>query len=336
MTSIQRIDSRAFEGLLTEDFINGCVPEETDLDPTVELIKDKASRLALSLFNPGKRDLHFDDKNTFGQLFSQERYGDGFPTILSKIMAYAICLEEYSEEDLVAVENFAERVQEVAGGVFAKLSRGDPNLSYLKDVVEKIDNYGGFYTITRLSDITARWVIPNGEQRSVPSAIDPVSKNLVAVFPDFCQRLLDHYRSEIESYLTEEGRASLRLPNETTSVVIAYKNELARMPKTVVEQLLEKKIDLIFSLQALAIRRDNPHYSAVAYMFIKSSDFITLRTEFGLNPIYTPFTPLRLIFGAVHKNYSTYDEQTILSRMRQSVSLLPLMTFVEGQIQIKV
>lgn len=339
MSVLQRSDSAAFAGLLTSDFVANSVPEETNIDPELELIKGKAALLALTMFDPGKREVRFGANATFGSVFSQDVYGAGFTKGLSILSAYLICLEEEGlSGQSKFVSKFTEKVQETANQIFKRISSGDCKLSDVRKMAEQIDNYGGYYQATKLSETAVKALTP-GAPLKCPLEIDPNSGHLTAkISPDLSQQLLDVYRSEIETYLTEDGKKNLKLPFNTGFVIVAYKDELSTVPGEKLDAILHSNPHVNLSFQSpyvIPVRGDN-RYSLVACTYMESPDIKTTRATMELGELYSEGRPLRFTFGAVYNAHLLCDDESLIKRMRQSQSLKPWMDFIDKKIEARV
>jgi hypothetical protein len=322
-------DVLPFAGLLKYEFVSTAIP--ATLNTTIEAIKDKAALLALTLFDPNNRDLHFGDDKTFGSLFSQNKYGAGFTKGLSILWAYLICLDE-TENELRSpdVLQFAEKVRQVGTDTLLRLKSGEKTLSDVRRQAEQIDNFGGYYNTVCLQADSVKNIVPEGVI-NVAVEIDAYSGHLVAKLPeDFSSQLLTSYRSEIESHLTEEGKKSLNLPYNTGFVVIAYKDELAKISQEQVDQLLSKRVDLSFNKPyAVPVRGDN-RYALVASIIMDSKDITTIRESIGLKTLYSEGRPLRFTFAAVRNPHLPVDENTLLKRVQNSKFLKDWMLFASS------
>lgn len=334
-TTMQCFDERVFSGLLKSNFISDSVPEKSDINCEIEELKEKAGRLALTIFDLEKKDVTFASGRTFGNIFSQDIYGAGFTKGLSIILAYSICLEESrSESRSEAVITFAAKIQEITQNIFQRISSGDCKLSEVRKLAEQLDNYGGYYQRTQLSAFTAKTVISEGILRC-PLEIDSYSGHLVAKVPlDLSQQLLDAYRSEIETYITDEGKKNLKLPYNIGFVAIAYKDELSSS-KEKIESLLSsgKQVELSFKVPYIIPVRGDNRYSLVASVLIESPTITTIRSEMKLAPLYSEGRPLRYTFGAVHSPHLDYNNDSLIQKMRKCSALEPWMRFIDKHME---
>lgn len=320
MQTTKTTEASPFAGLLTTQFISAAKP--VTLNSSIETIKDRAALLSLTIYDPKNKDLHFTESNTFGSRFSQEQYGAGFTKGLSILWAYLICLDE-AENELTSpeVSQFAEKVRQISKDVLSNLKDGETALSGVRKQAEQIDNFGGYYNTVGLQADTLKNIVPEGTL-NVAIEIDPYSGHLVAKLPtDLSSQLLDNYRSEIESHLTEEGKQSLGLPANTGFVVIMYKDELTKISQDEINQLLDKRVDLSFNKPYVVPVRGDNRYSLVASITMDSNDITVIRENQGLQSIYSEGRPLRVTFAAVRNPYLSDDENTLIPRLNNSKSL---------------
>lgn len=166
---------------------------------------------------------------------------------------------------------------------------------------------------------------------NVAVEIDVNSGALVANLPnDFSSQLLTSYRPEIESYLTEEGKKSLRLPYDTGSVVIAYRDELAKISKEQVSQLVSERVNLSFKNPYGVPVFADTRFAFVACLYVDSPEIIKMRESMGLKPLYSEGKPLRLTFAAVHNPHLSISEDALLERVKNSKSLQDWMLFASS------
>ncbi len=337
MNSVQGVSGEAFGNLLQTKFVSGSIPNQSNINPKVEIIKGKAADLALAIFNPGKSDLYLSDELTFGKYFSQEIYGAGFTKGLAGIWAYLICLEEESNScDDENVRKFSLEVNKASNDIFERLSKSDRQLSDVRKKSEQLDNYGGYYDITKLSDNHLHDIALEGSL-IYPLEIDPYSGHLVAKLPkELAQQLLEAYRSEIETHLTEQGSKNLGLPNNIGFVVVAYKDELTNTPQNVLDSILKNKVTVSFKQPYIVPVRGDNRYSLVASILVEAPEISIIRKELGLGELYSPGRPLRYTFGAVHNIPAEYDNETLIKKLRTSNALKPWMNFIDEHVTNKI
>lgn len=336
MSSVQHKEISAFVGL-RGSFVDASLPIKSEIDSDLELIKGKASQLALAMF--GQQEVIFGQSPAakFSSIFSQELYGPGFTKGISTIFAYLICLEEMDfEGKSERIIKFSTEVQELAETIFSKISSGNHKLSEVRKQAEQLDNYGGYYNRTLLNADTAKKLIPEGILKCLLE-IDPHSGHLVArITPNLSEQLLELYRSEIETYLADEGKNNLKLPYNLGIVTVAYKDELASISKEKVEAILQpdRQISLLFKAPYVVPVRGDNRYTLVACILIESMDITNLRKELSLGELYSEGRPLRYTFGAVY-NQSACGNDELIQKMRSCQRLTQWMQFIDTKVQPK-
>jgi hypothetical protein len=330
-----KLDSTIVGGLLEPTFVSNSVPKDSKIDSEIERLKDKAGCLALTLFDPGKKDVSFGASKTFGNIFSEDIYGARFAKGLSIILAYLICLEEGVEGRSEALRTFAGEVHSIGQNTFKRLSSGDHKLSDVRKSAEQLDNYGGYYQRTLLSQSIVQTIVSKGIL-NCRLEIDDFSGHLVARIPmDLSQQLLDAYRLEIQGYLTEEGRNHLNLPYNLGIVVVAYKDEFDSIPTGMIKSLLGTQIGLSFKEPYIVPVRGDNRYSLVASILIESSDISRIRNEMKLTQLYSEGRPLRYTFGAVRTPHLECNNDELIQKMRKCAALEPWMQFIDKQVTKK-
>lgn len=335
-TTSTRLGTHTFGNLLHEEFINRNVPNT--IRPNVELIKGDMVPLSLSLFDPGKSDLKLNEKITFGQLFSQDIYGAGFTKGLANILAYLVCLDE--QEELTQrdpeVKAFAAKVKEIADVVFNRLSSGDHSLKDVRQSTEKeLDNFGGYYNRTLLQASTTSTVLPEGILEA-PLMINAAGHLIAKVEDQLSNQLLNAYRAEIESHLSNEGKSHLQLPDNIGFVVVAYKEELAKISSETLKNILATTSSVKLSFKdpyVVPVRGDN-RYSLVAAILVNSQDITDIRQKMSLAPLYSEGRPLRFTFGAVRNEACALNNEEVIARLRRSAALAPWLKWIEQRTTI--
>lgn len=309
-----------FAGMLNEKLIAATIPSTAD--SAVESLKDRAALLSLSIFDMGQKDLLLNNGQRFSAFFSQEKFGAGFTKGLSILWAYLICLDEQASSlQSPQVTEFAEKIQKIGQEVLNRLKSNDKQLSDVRRQAEQIDNFGGYYDRKELNPETIKNIFSKG-RFDVGVEIDACSGHLVAKLPqDFSLQLLESYRSEVESYLTEEGKSQFTLPFNTGFVVIAYKDELSKMSLSEKEALLNQQVDLNFNKPYIVPVRGDNRYALVASITIDSKKITELRESINLKPLYSEGRPLRFTFGAVYNPHLPLDEKTLLEGIQKNPSL---------------
>lgn len=318
-------DSKCFGNLLTDEFVSQSIPKSSEIKSKIEEIKGKAAVLSLAMFNPGKNvDISFDNGATFGTFFSQNKYGAGFTKGLAGILAYQISLDEDSSEELI---EFKERVQEASNALFTRFNSGDQKLSDARQTLEKLDNFGGYYDRTNLSNNPIQEFAPQGITNGV--AIDPVTKHLIVkVSPDLSEKLLDAYRNEINDHLTDEGKKHLAIPDNIGFLVVAYADELASIPQETLNGILNKEVSFTFKTPYIAPVRGDNRYALVASIIVDSPDIALIRNNLGLPELYSEGRPLRYTFGAVHNVPASVEN--LSQHLKNSKSTGPWIQLIEN------
>lgn len=205
--------------------------------------------------------------------------------------------------------------------------------SDVRQTANSLDNFGGFYDRIDLNKERACEFLPQGILKS-SLVIDPKQGHLMAqVDSSLSAKLLNAYRSEIESHLTEEGRSSLQLPENIGFVVVAYKDELGKLPSKALDEVLSKHshVNLCFNSPYIVPVRGDNRYALVASTLIDSPDMTKIRGEMGLKPLYSENRPLRFTFGAVRNEACTDSNEAIVARLRRCTALAPWFSWIENK-----
>lgn len=331
MQYTQSIDSSCFAGLLTKEFVAKSVPASSKIDATVESIKGKAALLSLSIFHHQNKDLRLSSSHTFGSIFSEKTYGPGFTKGFSIILAYLMVFEdEGTEGKSPASAEFALKVKEYATGIFESVNAGKTDLAGVRKQAEQFDNFGGYYDRTYLSQTFLKALTPEGVM-GCSLVIDPKSGHLIAkVGENFSEELLNAYREEVNSYLTESGKSALKLPFDVGCVIVVYKDELAKFSPEKVQEALSTRVNVSFKKAYVVPARGDNRYASVVSVLMDSPDILSLRLKLGLDELYSEARPLRFTFGAVHNPYLNLKDSELVEKMNNSEALKPLMKFVSA------
>lgn len=323
-----QVGSKCFGKLLKDEFVSQSIPKSSEIKPKIEEIKGKAAELSLAMFNPGRNvDLTFENGLTFGTFFSQAKYGAGFTKGLAGILAYQVTLDEDSDEELA---EFGAKVQEASKNLLERFTTGEQKLSDARQTLEKIDNFGGYYDRTNLSNNPIQEFAPQGITSGM--VIDPVTKHLIVkVSPDLSEKLLDAYRDEINMHLTDEGKKNLSIPDNIGFLVVAYADELASIPQETLNSLLNKEVSFTFKQPYIVPVRGDNRYALVASIIIDSPDITNIRNNLDLKELYSEGRPLRYTFGAVHNVPADGGEdKTVSQRLKNSKSTSPWIQLIEN------
>lgn len=332
MTQINSLHPAAFGNMLTESYISGSIPPESNIDASIEMIKGKASALAISMFNAGKKDITFENEKKFSDIFSQDKYAAGFTKGLAGIMAYLICFDEMDlNANNESLNTFVGQVKSKAAQIHNWVLSGNKSaLANVRKALEQIDNYGGYYSITSLSPTSTDKLVSDNFFKGLLIK-DPLTGHIVVKISDsFTESLLDAYRPEIEKYLTEEGKQQLKLPHNTGFVVVVYKDEQASIPTEKLDELLNSGQEIALSiLQTYIVPvRGDDRYRLVASIKLKSEMITDIRASLGLKELYSEGRPLRFTFAAVHALPEVDNYSQMVMRMQKSPSLKPWMEWI--------
>jgi hypothetical protein len=102
-------------------------------------------------------------------------------------------------------------------------------------------------------------------------------------------------------------------------VVVAYKDELASMPKETLNKVLDsgKHVTLLLKEPYVVPVRGDNRYALVASILVESQDIICFRNGLGLKELYSPGRPLRFTFGAVHHHPIPKIDAFLIDKLKQ-------------------
>ncbi len=314
------IEARTFNGMLKHDFVFKSTLDKTNISTQLESIKDRATLLALTIFDLGKKDIHIAPGKTFSFYFGKGSYGVGFVKELSTIFAYLICLNESSDDP--KVKKFAEKVTRVANKLLRIKNIDAINkLIWIRQEFRPINNFFAKYSLTKLNgDLISKILHDNTLKCDV--RIHKGSGHLIAVIKnDFLEKFLEVYRPEISQYLSDEGANCLQIPDEEYLVIIARKNELINSSSS--EVFMHEEVELLFKEPFFSPSRTDNRYAAMASIFIESQDINSIRKNIGLKPLSD--NAYRFIFGVVRNRHLPDGDNFLLSEFEKCPKIQSLL-----------
>ena len=324
------MNTKIFNNQLTSSLISATIPKNTN--ESVELIKQAAANLALSIFEPGKTDFKLNERYTIGSFFSQDKFGAGFTKALAGILAYQIVFEHpfdlYIPEDEKVYE-LARNVMAAADNICNRVSTGNKNLADARQILDKLDNFGGYYERQKLSAERIVDLRLTNKTFSYSLKIHPNSGHLVVDVPDdLSTKLLEIYRESIEEHLSESGIKNLAEPYNTGFIVVAYKNEIENLSPLKKDSALDQQAEISFKESYIVPVRGDNRYALIAAVIIESTQINNIRSELGLKELYYPERPLRLTYGAVRNEINPLSEEDI-TKIKKSVALEPWLELIQ-------